>query len=152
VAYATGVKEHVSSVATFTGTTTPAVSEVNAASRRSVLVSFAFDGFAIYDNVSMNGHVVPVSAFDACNGITSPVPGYPHGIDHYVLENVKGAVFDRVLSRSRVIGLHPSTAARSRCGAVPSLAGVTTVKSLAAIANEDAYLEAMLALDQRAQC
>ena len=32
-----------------------------------------------------------VTSLDACNGIFSPVPGYPKGLYHYVLENVKGA-------------------------------------------------------------
>jgi hypothetical protein len=67
------------------------VSEVNAASRRPVLLGVAFDGYAICDNVSMSGRVVPIAALDACNGIDSLVPGYPRGIYHYVLENVKGA-------------------------------------------------------------
>jgi hypothetical protein len=73
------------------GTTTDPVVEDNAASKRPVILGFAFDGYGIYDNVAMNGHTVPVSALDACNGIFSPVPGYPHGVYHYVLENVKGA-------------------------------------------------------------
>jgi hypothetical protein len=68
--------------------------------RRPVILGFAFDGFGIYDNVAMNGATVPVSSLDACNGIFSPVPGYPDGIYHYVLENVKGRPFlDRLLPR-----------------------------------------------------
>jgi hypothetical protein len=91
VTYATGGSPTVTSVSSLSGTTTSAVSEVNAASRRPVILGFAFDGYGIYDNVAMNGRTVPVSALDSCNGIFSPVPGYPHGVYHYVLENVKGA-------------------------------------------------------------
>jgi len=91
VSYATGGAATVASVTTISGTTTSAVSEGNAASRRPVILGFAFDGFGIYDNVAMNGKTIPVSSLDTCNGIFSPVPGYPHGVYHYVLENVKGA-------------------------------------------------------------
>jgi len=91
VSYATGGTASVASVTSTVGTTTDAVVEDNAAARRPVILGFAFDGFGIYDNVAMNGHTVPVSALDSCNGIFSPVPGYPHGVYHYVLENVKGA-------------------------------------------------------------
>jgi hypothetical protein len=91
VSYATGGTSTVTSVATISGTTTSAVNEVNAASKRPVILGFAFDGYGIYDNIAMNGKTVPVSSLDSCNGIFSPVPGYPHGVYHYVLENVKGA-------------------------------------------------------------
>lgn len=91
VSYATGSTASVASVASTAGATTAGVVEDNAAARRPVILGFAFDGFGIYDNVAMNGHTVPVSALDSCNGIFSPVPGYPHGVYHYVLENVKGA-------------------------------------------------------------
>lgn len=90
VAYATGGSATVTSVTDLSGTTTSAVTEFNAASRRPVILGFAFDGFGIYDNVAMNGRTISVSSLDACNGIFSPVPGYPHGVYHYVLENVKG--------------------------------------------------------------
>ena len=92
VSSATGGATSVSSVTALSGTTTSAVQEVNAASRRPVILGFAFDGYGIYDNVAMNGKTIPVASLDACNGIFSPVPGYPHGVYHYVLENVKGAV------------------------------------------------------------
>lgn len=91
VSYATGGTASVASVTSTTGTTTDAVVEDSVAARRPVILGFAFDGFGIYDNVAMSGHTVPVSALDSCNGIFSPVPGYPHGVYHYVLENVKGA-------------------------------------------------------------
>ncbi len=91
VSYATGSTASVASVASTAGATTAGVVEDNAAARRPVILGFAFDGFGIYDNVAMNGHTVPVSALDSCNGIFSTVPGYPHGVYHYVLENVKGA-------------------------------------------------------------
>jgi uncharacterized membrane protein len=91
VSYATGGTASVASVTSTAGATTAGVTEDNAASRRPVILGFAFDGFGIYDNVAMNGTTVLVSALDSCNGIFSPVPGYPHGVYHYVLENVKGA-------------------------------------------------------------
>lgn len=91
VSYATGTSPTVASVTSLVGSTTAPVSETNAASRRPVILGFAFDGFGVYDNIAMNGTTVPVSALDACNGIFSVVPGYPHGVYHYVLENVKGA-------------------------------------------------------------
>jgi hypothetical protein len=91
VSYATGGSSSVASVTSLSSKTTSAVSEVNAASRRPVILGFAFDGYGIYDNIAMNGKAVPVSSLDSCNGIFSPVPGYPHGVYHYVLENVKGA-------------------------------------------------------------
>jgi hypothetical protein len=53
------------------------------------LLGFAFDGYGIYDNVAMNGKTIGVASLDSCNGTFSPVPGYPHGVYHYVLENVK---------------------------------------------------------------
>ncbi len=91
VTYATGGSPAVASVTSLSSKTTSAVAEVNAASRRPVILGFAFDGYGIYDNIAMNGKTVPVSSLDSCNGIFSPVPGYPHGVYHYVLENVKGA-------------------------------------------------------------
>jgi hypothetical protein len=90
VEYATsGHSEQTTSVASFSGPTTAAVTEDNPAAKKPVLVGFAFDGYGIYDNVAMNGRTIPVSSLDACNGLVSKVPGYPHGIYHYVLENVK---------------------------------------------------------------
>lgn len=85
----TGKAKQVRPVTSFSSKTTPAVSETNAAARRPVLVGFAFDGYGIYDNIAMNGTTIPVKALDACNGIFSAVPGYPQGLYHYVLENVK---------------------------------------------------------------
>lgn len=73
----------------FHGKTTAAVAETNAAAKRPVLLGFAFDGYGIYDNIAMDGKSIPVGALDTCNGLFSPVPGYPQGIYHYVLENVK---------------------------------------------------------------
>jgi hypothetical protein len=90
VAYATGTAERVSSVTSTSGKTTASVNEDDVAAKRPVILGFAFDGFGIYDNVAMNGSLVGVTKLDVCNGIFSPVPGYPHGVYHYVLENVKG--------------------------------------------------------------
>jgi hypothetical protein len=90
VQYATsGRNKQTTSVSSFNGETTSPVAETNAAAKKPVLLGFTFDGYGIYDNVAMNGKTVPVSSLDACNGIFSRVPGYPHGVYHYVLENVK---------------------------------------------------------------
>jgi len=51
----------------------------------SHLLGFALDGFPIYGGRDINGNVIPVSALDACNGITSPTPEFPNGAYHYVL-------------------------------------------------------------------
>ncbi len=90
VQYATtGRNTQTTSVTSFSGTMTTPVAETNSAARRPVLLGFAFDGYGIYDNVAMDGKTIGVSSLDSCNGIFSPVPGYPRGIYHYVLENVK---------------------------------------------------------------
>jgi hypothetical protein len=90
VQYATtGASTQTTSVTSFSGSTTTPVAETNGAARKPVLLGFAFDGYGIYDNVAMNGKTIGVSSLDSCNGIFSPVPGYPHGVYHYVLENVK---------------------------------------------------------------
>lgn len=90
VAYATtGTNAQTTSVSSFSGTTTPPVAESNAAARKPVVLGFALDGYGIYDNIAMDGKTIRVSSLDACNGIFSAVPGYPRGIYHYVLENVR---------------------------------------------------------------
>jgi hypothetical protein len=89
--YASGGTPVVTAVSDTSGTTTTGVTESNAISEKPIILGFAFDGYGIYDNVAMNGTVVPVTSLDACNGIFSVVPGYPKGVYHYVLENVKGA-------------------------------------------------------------
>lgn len=95
VAYATGESQPaVGSVTSTAGTTTAGVSFAKPAAKKPVLLGFAFDGYGIYDNVAMNGKSIPASKLDACNGIFSAVPGYPHGVYHYVLENIKGARAD----------------------------------------------------------
>jgi len=151
VSYATGGSPTVSSVTDLTPTTTPSVAETNAASKEPVILGFAFDGFGIYDNVAMNGSTVPVSALDKCNGIFSPVPGYPHGVYHYVLENVKGArssigCYHGVVSSAYTQALEgvlnggntppPTGAALSKKFA--------TAETLAANKSEDTLLRAML--------
>ncbi len=158
VAYATGEPEHVTSVTSLHGATTAPVSELNSASRHPVLIGVAFDGFAIYDNVAMSGHLVAVSNLDACNGIFSPVPGYPHGIYHYVLENVKGArssvaCFHGVVSSAYTRALHHAlSGATSKEVSVRSSNTVTSARSLAANPTTDAYLIDLLKADARAQC
>jgi hypothetical protein len=90
VQYATtGKSTQTTSVSSFSGARTAPVAETNSPARSPVLLGFAFDGYGIYDNVAMDGKTITVSSLDSCNGIFSAVPGYPHGIYHYVLENVK---------------------------------------------------------------
>jgi hypothetical protein len=157
VAYATsGVTEQVTSVSSTNGTATTAVSEDNVAARKPVILGFAFDGFGIYDNVAMNGSTVPVSALDACNGIFSPVPGYPHGVYHYVLENVKGArssigCYHGVVSSAYTRALEEdlSGSSNSRTDAQQVSTGPATATSLAASTGEDALLREMLRLSPR---
>ena len=157
VAYASGANPTVASVTSTAGSTTAPVAETNSVSRRPVILGFAFDGFGIYDNVAMNGRTIPVSSLDACNGIFSPVPGYPHGVYHYVLENVKGvrssiSCYHGIVSSAYTQALQGalnggSTATPAR----PSLAIVTTAtaQSLAADGAEDALLRTMLTLSGR---
>jgi hypothetical protein len=142
----------VASVTDLSGTTTPAVSEDNAKASRPVILGFAFDGFGIYDNVAMNGSTVPVSALDACNGIFSPVPGYPHGVYHYVLENVKGArssigCYHGVVSSAYTRALQEDVEGVAAVASEPAPASnlrVATASSLAANPAEDQLLRAML--------
>ena len=90
VQYATtGRNTKTTSVTSFSGTMTTPVAKTNSSARKPVLLGFAFDGYGIYDNVAMDGKTIGVRSLDSCNGIFSAVPGYPHGIYHYVLENVK---------------------------------------------------------------
>jgi hypothetical protein len=90
VQYATtGTSAQTTSVSSFSATTTAPVAETDAAARKPVVLGFALDGYGIYDNVAMDGTTIGVSSLDACNGIFSAVPGYPYGIYHYVLENVR---------------------------------------------------------------
>jgi hypothetical protein len=84
-----GRNTQTTSVTSFTGATTASVAENNAAARKPVLLGFTFDGYGIYDNVAMDGKAIPVSSLDRCNGLFSRVPGYPDGVYHYVLENVR---------------------------------------------------------------
>jgi hypothetical protein len=159
VSYATGGSTPVSSVTTLAGTTTGGVAETNAASKRPVILGFAFDGFGIYDNVAMNGRVIPVSALDACNGIFSPVPGYPHGVYHYVLENVKGVrssigCFHGVVSSSytqALSSLLSGASSRSIFSHTLNRNVVSTAWSLAANSSEDRLLSAMWRLSGRAR-
>jgi hypothetical protein len=51
----------------------------------SHLIGVALDGFPIYGDRDINGKPVALNRLDACNGITSATPEFPHGIYHYVL-------------------------------------------------------------------
>ncbi len=151
VAYATGSTEQVSSVASTSGGTTAAVNEDTVASKRPVILGFAFDGFGIYDNVAMNGSLVGVSKLDACNGIFSPVPGYPQGVYHYVLENVKGArssigCYHGVVSSAYTKALEDelSGSLGSRSVEPRAWRSPATAESLAANVSEDDLLVEML--------
>lgn len=156
MAYAAGSTERaasVASVASTSGSTTSVVNEDNAAAKKPVVLGFAFDGYGIYDNVAMNGSTIPVSALDAGNGIFSPVPGYPRGVYHYVLENVKGArssigcyhgvvssAYTRALEDD-LSGVHSSASDVASVSKIPA-----TAQSLAANTNEDELLVEMLRL------
>jgi len=150
VTYATGGSASVTSVSSTTGSSTSAVNETNAASRKPIVLGFAFDGYGIYDNIAMNGRTIPVSSLDACNGIFSPVPGYPHGVYHYVLENVKGvrssiSCYHGVVSSAYTQALQgvlsgdTPAPARSVSASAPA-----TAQSLAANKSEDTLLLVML--------
>ncbi|HEY5267504.1 MAG TPA: YHYH protein [Acidimicrobiales bacterium] len=152
VSYATGASPTVTSVSSTTGTSTSAVHKTDAASKKPVILGFAFDGYGIYDNIAMNGSAIPVSSLDACNGIFSPVPGYSHGVYHYVLENVKGArssigCYHGVVSSAYTQALQgilndgnaPQPSTSSLSVSVPA-----TAFTLAANKNEVELLKAML--------
>lgn len=156
VAYATGSSERVSSVTSTSGETTASVNEDDVAAKRPVILGFAFDGFGIYDNVAMDGSLVGVSKLDSCNGIFSPVPGYPHGVYHYVLENVKGArssigCYHGVVSSAYTKALEEDLSGSSgSASAQPeSSQGTATAQSLAANASENDLLVEMLRLSPR---
>ena len=90
VQYATtGENTQTTSVSSFSGTTTPPVAETSSTARKPVILGFALDGYGVYDNIAMDGKAISVSSLDSCNGIFSVVPGYPHGVYHYILENVR---------------------------------------------------------------
>jgi hypothetical protein len=152
VSYATGGSPTVASVTSTAGTTTSAVRETNAASKKPVILGFAFDGYGIYDNVAMNGSTVPVSSLDTCNGIFSPVPGYPHGAYHYVLENVKGVrssigCYHGVVSSAytqALEGVLNGGSAPQVSSSSTSNGAAATAFTLAANKGEDALLRAML--------
>jgi hypothetical protein len=152
VAYATGARPVVHSVASTSGATTAGVKKDNPASKRPVILGFAFDGYGIYDNVAMNGATVPVSALDACNGIISPVPGYPRGVYHYVLENVKGVrssigCYHGVVSSAYTRALENDLTGNSASlDAAKATSEPATAVSLAANKGEDQLLRSMLAL------
>jgi hypothetical protein len=151
VAYATGASPVVHSVTSTSGATTAGVDEDNAASKRPVILGFAFDGFGIYDNVAMDGATVPVSALDACNGIFSPVPGYPRGVYHYVLENVKGVrssvgCYHGVVSSAYTEALENDLTGSASPDAAKATSEPATAESLAANKSEDQLLRSMLAL------
>jgi hypothetical protein len=101
----------------------------------------------------MNGSVVGVSKLDACNGIFSPVPGYPNGVYHYVLENVKGArssigCYHGVVSSAYTKALEDDlSGSHGSTGAQPQASqGPATAESLSASSSEDALLVEMLRL------
>ena len=154
VAYATGGTGQVASVTSTAGSRTSSVSETTAASRRPLILGFAFDGYGIYDNVAMNGATIPVASLDACNGIFSPVPGYPHGVYHYVLENVKGArssigCYHGVVSSAYTRALEAELegpSALASAGTSPSSLVPATALTLRADTGEDTFLRAMLRL------
>jgi hypothetical protein len=59
--------------------------QVDTADGPSHIIGIALDGYPIYGGRDIDGNIIPVSALDACNGITSPTPEFPSGAYHYVL-------------------------------------------------------------------
>jgi hypothetical protein len=152
VAYATGSTPSVASITSTDGATTSPVAETTAAAKKPVLVGFAFDGYGIYDNVSMTGATIPVSSLDACNGIFSAVPGYPKGVYHYVLENVKGArssigCYHGVVSSAYTQALQGVLNNGNTPPPAPNISSKIpeTAKSLAASTSQDNLYRAMIA-------
>src|SRR5262249_13678531 len=64
--------------------------EVDKKKGPSHIIGLALDVFPIYGDRDINGKKVKPKKLDACNGITSKTPEFPHGkgIYHYVLEDV----------------------------------------------------------------
>ena len=122
------------------------------------LLGFAFDGFGIYDNVSEGDKTVRPTQLDACNGIYSPVPGYPQGIYHYVLLDVATeqssiGCFHGVVSSAYTAALRaemPLPQGTGRGGdpasspMVAALPLLVTAQTLAADSGTDAILVAEL--------
>jgi hypothetical protein len=120
------------------------------------LLGFAFDGFGIYDDVAEGGHVVKPSQLDACNGIFSPVPGYPHGVYHYVMLDVRTSrssigCFHGIVSSAYTAALRselsPGRVGRAERGGTASTTGAVTsatARALAADPVTDAILIAEL--------
>ena len=123
-----------------------------------MILGYAFDGFGIYDNVAMNGATVRVSSLDACNGIFSPVPGYPHGVYHYVLENVKGArssigCYHGIVSSAYTRALDELLTPRQSPLSTQTTfdaRSLVTAQGLAANRGEDAFLRKMIELSGHA--
>lgn len=60
-------------------------SQVDTATGPSHMIGIALDGFPIYGGRDINGTVIPLTALDACNGITSITPEFATAAYHYVL-------------------------------------------------------------------
>lgn len=157
--YATGAPVKVAAVNSTSGAVTPAVPETNAARRVPVALGVAFDGYGIYDNVAMNAKLVPVSSLDACNGIFSPVPGFAHGVYHYVLENVKGKrssidCYHGVVSSAFTRALQSALGLRLTAGTYPNriLAHRATAHTLRADHLELGYLFALIRAHRLDNC
>ena len=78
----------------------------------SHIIGIALDGFLIYGAKDINGKIVPSSALDECNGITSPTPEFPNGIYHYVLPGTADATssircFHGVVDMSQIQQMPP---------------------------------------------
>ncbi len=78
----------------------------------SHIIGIALDGFLIYGAKDINGKIVPSSALDECNGITSPTPEFPNGIYHYVLPGTTDATssircFHGVVDMSQIQQMPP---------------------------------------------
>ncbi|HYA68427.1 MAG TPA: YHYH protein [Acidimicrobiales bacterium] len=160
--YATGQSVRaVGSVTSTAGSKTEGVSLATASAREPVLLGFAFDGYGIYDNIAMNGKAIPVSELDACNGISSPVPGYSNGVYHYVLENIKSARADIGCYHGVVSSAYTQAlkAVLGEQGGPPADAPISTSSStpqtaytLAANRSDDSLLHAVVAASDDNVC
>lgn len=80
----------------------------------SHLIGIALDGFPIYGDRDMDGHVIAPQSLDACNGIHSPTPEFPQGVYHYVLpaglvqQNAAMRCYSGAVSRATLALAHSS--------------------------------------------
>jgi hypothetical protein len=111
--------------------------KVDGSTGPSHLLGVALDGYPIYGDRDVNGKLVKSSKLDACDGIFSATPEFPHGIYHYVLPNTKAARSSLRCYHGVVSQIHTSFAgARYICGRSPDGAALTATGATPAPATE----------------